>query len=109
MTSNRKTIVTRMYADIRVVGEGLAVCLGFDDGPDGERVPSIGMRRWSSGGELRFETGIGEVLFNIMRVADVHSLDKIQGRPVRVVVEDDKLVPIELISAKDDRIRWRLL
>ena len=106
MTSNRKTIATRMYADVRMVGEGLAVCLGFDDGPDGERVPGIGMRRWSSSNVLQFEPSLGEVLFNIMRVADVHSLDKIQGRPVRVVVEDD--MPVELIHAKDDRIRWGL-
>jgi hypothetical protein len=107
MTSNRKTISTRMYADIRVVGEGLAVCLGFDDGPDGERVPGIGMRRWSKGGELRFETPIGELLFNIMRVADVTAFDKLCRRPVQVVVEDG--MPVELISDKDDRIRWRLL
>jgi len=108
MTSNRKTIVTRMYADIRVVGEGLAVCLGFDDGPDGEKVTSVGMRLWSSDPAFGFGDSLGEVLFNIMRVADVHAFDNVRGCPVRVVMQDDAPVPIELISAKDDRIRWRL-
>ena len=48
------------------------------------------------------------MLFNIMQVAGVASFDKIQGRRVRVVVEQEN-IPTELISATDDRIRWRLL
>ena len=106
MSDKKKTIDSRMYVDVRVVGEGLAVCLGFDKGPDGEQIPSIGMRRWSSSNVLRFSS-LGEVLFNIMQVADVFSFDKIQGRRVRVVVDQDN-IPTELISATDDRIRWRL-
>ena len=108
MNEKHKTIETRMYVDVRVVMEGLAVCLGFDKGPDGEQIQSIGMRRWSSSNALQFESSLGEVLFNIMRVADVSSFDKIQGRRVRVVVEQEN-IPTELISATDDRIRWRML
>ena len=108
MSDKNKTIDSRMYVDVRVVGEGLAVCLGFDKGPDGEQIQSIGMRRWSSSNVLQFESSLGEVLFNIMQVAGVASFDKIQGRRVRVVVEQEN-IPTELISATDDRIRWRLL
>ena len=108
MNDKKKTIDSRMYVDVRVVGEGLAVCLGFDKGPDGEQIQSIGMRLWSSDDVFQFSQSLGEVLFKIMQVADVSSFDKIQGLRVRVVVEQEN-IPTELISATDDRIRWRML
>ena len=108
MSDKNKTIDSRMYVNVRVVGEGLAVCLRFDNERDGEQLPSIGLRRWSSGNELQFEPSLGEVLFDIMRVSGVDSLDKIQGRWVRVVVGQEDF-PIELIHANNDRIRWRPL
>ena len=108
MNDEKKTIDSSIYVDVRVVMEGLAVCIGLDRGPDGEQIHSIGMRRWSSSNVLQFEPSLGEVLFKIMQVAGVASFDKIQGRRVRVVVEQENR-PNELIHEKNDRIRWRLL
>jgi len=54
----------------------------------------------------------GEVLYRLLTVAGVTSLSEIAGRPIRVRLapplgKDEQGLPVELVHATDDSIRWR--
>lgn len=93
------------YVDVRIVGDRVAVCLGFRYGFDGTPIHPVGTVTYNPGVEYVFDT-CGETLLRLMQVAGVTSLDRVDNRPVNAVVQDG--IPIELICATDDRIRWRL-
>jgi hypothetical protein len=106
VTNKPQTIQTSFeYVDVRIVGDRVAVCLGFKHGFDGTPIHSVGTVTYNPGVEYVFDT-CGETLLRLMQVAGVTSLDRVDNRPVRAVLQDG--IPIELISATDDRIRWRL-
>ena len=108
MTTKPQTIETQFeYVEVRIVGDRLAVCLGFKRGFNGEQINSIGTITYNPGVLLPYAfDDCGRTLFTIMQVAGVASLDRVANRSIRAVVQDG--IPIELISATDDRIRWRL-
>lgn len=103
MTTKPELLETQFdYVDVRIIGDLVAVCIGFKAATNGAAIASIGTRTWSKG----YGDTCGETLFRIMQVADVTSLDRVAGRRVRVIVQDG--IPVELIHPAYSNLRWRL-
>ena len=90
------------YVNVRIIGDRVAICIGFKKATDGAAIASIGTLTWHKA----YDDTTGKTLFRIMQVADVTSLDRVAGRRVRVVVQDG--IPIELINPVYSKLRWEL-